>query len=357
MTSLPDDASINYVAGEPAGVWTTAVHQLYQFVAESIGSATATALVIAGGAITPAQGAHTVDTEGSAATDDLTTLNTDNLPDGRWVILRPATTARVVTVKHLAGGAGQITLLDATDYPLASAADFIVLERNGTDWREVFRRYVKPAPPPAADTSTQGLIEIATATEADAGTDTVRAMTPALVKRRVDAIPSQVPAGSVFRFAGASAPTGFLLCDGSPVSRVTYAGLFSAIGTTYGVGDGTTTFNVPDLRGRVTIGAGQGAGLTNRALGASGGEETHQITAAEMPVHGHPFRATYQTANSAGAQTTGGFLTNNQTGVTSQPAYTGAVSNNQGQQIGGSGGDQAHNNMQPFLVMNAIIKT
>ena len=64
----------------------------------------------------------------------------------------------------------------------------------------------------------------------------------------------RVPPGMVLPFAGAAAPEGFLLCDGSAVSRTTYGDLFAAIGTAYGAGDGSTTFNLPDLRGRVAAG-------------------------------------------------------------------------------------------------------
>jgi microcystin-dependent protein len=95
------------------------------------------------------------------------------------------------------------------------------------------------------------------------------------------------PTGSVVMFAGSAAPTGWLLCDGSAVSRTTYAALFAAIGTTYGTGDGSTTFNLPDLRGRTPVGAGAGPGLTSRALGAKFGEESHTQTAAEVGVHSH----------------------------------------------------------------------
>lgn len=67
-----------------------------------------------------------------------------------------------------------------------------------------------------------------------------------------------IPAGSEIAYAGSAAPTGWLLEDGSAVSRTTYATLFAVIGTTYGAGDGSTTFNVPDSRGRAAIGAGTG---------------------------------------------------------------------------------------------------
>jgi len=82
-------------------------------------------------------------------------------------------------------------------------------------------------------------------------------------------------------------PPGWLLCDGSAISRGTYANLFAVFGTTYGAGDGSSTFNLPDLRGRALVGAGQGAGLTNRPLGSNGGEERHALTIAEMASHNH----------------------------------------------------------------------
>jgi len=93
--------------------------------------------------------------------------------------------------------------------------------------------------------------------------------------------------GFITEYGGATAPAGWLLCDGSAVSRTTYAALFAAIGVLHGVGDGSTTFNLPDCRGRATVGAGSGPGLTARGIGAKGGEENHVLTTAEMPVHSH----------------------------------------------------------------------
>lgn len=169
---------------------------------------------------------------------------------------------------------------------------------------------------------------------------------------------NSTPVGEMRPFAGTSAPTGFLLCDGTAVSRATYAALFAVVSTTYGVGDGSTTFNLPDARGRSLIGAGQGTGLTNRALGATGGEEGHTLTAAEGPIHNHPItdpghnhaqRGTLRTAPATGA--TGmadnsggvavGYTSTDTTGIT--------VSNN-------TTGGGAHNNMQPFLAINYVIK-
>lgn len=80
---------------------------------------------------------------------------------------------------------------------------------------------------------------------------------------------------------------GWLLCDGRAVFRDAYPQLFSIIGTKFGSGNGTTTFNIPDSRGRVCGGIGQGSGLTSRSLGDSIGEENHSLTTGEMPVHSH----------------------------------------------------------------------
>ena len=93
--------------------------------------------------------------------------------------------------------------------------------------------------------------------------------------------------GDIKLSGGAATPTGWLPCDGAAVDRTTYAGLFTAIGTAHGAGNGTTTFNVPDLKGRVPVGAGAGTGLTARALGSKFGEESHILTAAELAAHDH----------------------------------------------------------------------
>jgi microcystin-dependent protein len=95
------------------------------------------------------------------------------------------------------------------------------------------------------------------------------------------------PVGSVTMWVTGTAPTGWLMCDGAAVSRTTYATLFGVIGTTYGAGDTTTTFNVPDLLGRVPMGAGTGTGLTARTLGAEIGDESTTLTSSHIPEHLH----------------------------------------------------------------------
>ena len=88
--------------------------------------------------------------------------------------------------------------------------------------------------------------------------------------------------GNIIAFSGLNTPEGYLECDGSAVSRVDYSDLFSVIGTSYGAGDGSTTFNLPNLSGRVALGASHGY-----SVGANGGEETHSLAALELPSHIH----------------------------------------------------------------------
>ena len=140
-----------------------------------------------------------------------------------------------------------------------------------------------------------------------------------------------VPVATILPFAGSVAPEGFMICDGAELLAAEYADLFTAIGTTYGVGQAADSFKLPDLRGRAAIGAGQGDGLTDRVIGSAEGEETHQLTVDEMPAHaGHIDAAVGQSGDNAG----------------SSSSWNGVV----------EGGDQPHNNMQPFLAVNYIIK-
>lgn len=155
------------------------------------------------------------------------------------------------------------------------------------------------------------------------------------------------PVGRITMHGGGAAPSGWLVCDGSAVSRSTYAGLFSVLGTTWGAGDGTTTFNLPDLRGRTPIGAGQGSGLTNRTLGQAGGEEAHSLTVNELPSHTHEFFSSwgdtgYQVISPA--SDLGRRKPHPDDNTTQYPTEA-------------TGGGQTHNNMPPFAVVQFIIKT
>lgn len=111
------------------------------------------------------------------------------------------------------------------------------------------------------------------------------------------------PTGVIQGYAGSAAPTGWLLCDGSAVSRASYADLFTLIGTTYGAGDGSTTFNLPDLKGRVPVGRNAADGSFD-VLGESGGAKTHTLTTAEMPIHRHNVSAYSHSVSQSNALTT-----------------------------------------------------
>ena len=109
-----------------------------------------------------------------------------------------------------------------------------------------------------------------------------------------------IPVGGLMPYAGSTSPEGWLLCDGSAINRTTYANLFALIGTTYGSGNGTTTFNVPDMRSRMPIGAGAGTGLTSRALAATGGAESVVIASGNLPTHTHSIAHDHASVASGG---------------------------------------------------------
>jgi len=143
--------------------------------------------------------------------------------------------------------------------------------------------------------------------------------------------------GITAEFAGDTAPDGWLLCDGAAISRTTYAALFAVIGTKYGVGDGSTTFNVPNIKGKGVVGYNS-AEAEFDTLGKTGGEKAHTLTVTEIPAHTHGYKETNYP--SAGGNDINGRYEN---GTYPQTQST--------------GGGGAHNNLQPYIVLNHIIKT
>ena len=157
--------------------------------------------------------------------------------------------------------------------------------------------------------------------------------------------------GEIRMFAGNYAPVGWLKCEGQLLSIASYSALFSIMGTTYG-GDGETTFALPDLRSRVPLMVGQGPGLSNRAIGSTGGTETNNLTIANMPSHSHTVNAVSGDGNASDPN--GGLPAGTKL---LDPEYSTANADavmNTGM-IGNTGNGQAVNNMQPYLTINFII--
>ena len=149
-----------------------------------------------------------------------------------------------------------------------------------------------------------------------------------------------LPIGTILPYSSTTIPSGYMVCDGRAISREDYSELFDIIGTAYGSGDGSTTFNLPNLKGRIPV--GQDIGDTSfDEVGKTGGEKTHILTIAEMPSHDHTVKFD-QSANGGTAWL--------KTGGNSGGPFTGYG------YVNSTGGGQAHNNLQPYVVLVYIIK-
>jgi microcystin-dependent protein len=163
------------------------------------------------------------------------------------------------------------------------------------------------------------------------------------------------PVGCIMQYVGSNAPIGWLFCDGTAYSRAEYSDLYTIISTTYGNGDGSTTFNVPDFVGRVPVGAGtinDGTGSYAHGMGDVSGETYHTLTEAEMPSHNHTSNST----GTLGLATSNGFNTNNGTDLDNGAGELNIVAPTVALTINNTGGGQKHNNMQPYVVVRYIIR-
>lgn len=149
-------------------------------------------------------------------------------------------------------------------------------------------------------------------------------------------------------------PRGWALCNGQLLSISQNTALFSLLGTTYG-GDGQTTFALPNLQSRVPLGMGQGPGLSNYRIGQTGGSENVTLLSTQMPAHNHALNvsgAPGTTNSPAGNVLATAFLPDE----TAVNAYTTTPNNTASPQaIGMAGGNQPHENVQPYLAMNYCI--
>jgi microcystin-dependent protein len=155
--------------------------------------------------------------------------------------------------------------------------------------------------------------------------------------------------GEIRMFAGNFAPRGWAFCDGQLLAVSQNDALFSLLGTIYG-GDGRTTFGLPDMRGRLSIHAGTGPGLSPRRLGAKGGAENVTLTVNQLPSHGHPFQATTGTATSR--DPVGNMPAEALADVYAEDLSPFSLNS---QAITNTGGSRSHTNLMPFLCINYII--
>ena len=173
-----------------------------------------------------------------------------------------------------------------------------------------------------------------------------------------------VPVGAIMPYAGSSAPSGWLLSFGQALNRTTYADLFTAIGTTYGAGDGSTTFNAPDMRGYVVAGqddmggtsanrlTGLSGGVDGDVLGGTGGSEVHTLTEAQLAAHTHGAGSYTTTIPLSGGGAEGGPLPST-AATTATTTISAAIAGSSGS----AGSNSSHNNVQPTFILNYIIKT
>jgi microcystin-dependent protein len=160
--------------------------------------------------------------------------------------------------------------------------------------------------------------------------------------------------GGMLMFAAFASiiPAHYLRPDASEILRSTFSGLFTLIGTTFGAGNGTTTFNLPDLRGKAVLGVGTGSGLSTYAVGTASGETSHILSAAELPSHTHDFYAVSETGNLSSPANN--FLASSAIFHTGSgpdamsPAHIGAVG-----PVGSP--NLAHENRQPFLGITVLV--
>jgi len=157
--------------------------------------------------------------------------------------------------------------------------------------------------------------------------------------------------GEIRLFGGNFAPAGWALCNGQLIPIAQNTALFSILGTTYG-GNGTTNFALPDLRQRMPMHAGSGPGLTVRDLGEQGGEQTTTLTVQQIPSHSHAMLASNAAAT---VQSPASALLAKPITLSAPYHDPAAMAPSPAGPLGTTGGGGAHNNMQPYLVLNFII--
>jgi microcystin-dependent protein len=310
--------------GDNPNTWGDIADTVFQLLEDSVAGVVDFSVTGGNGTLTTANGSTdearkmVINLTGTSSTNVTVTvpalekvyviLNTATLSDGATVTIKPSGQSGVSFANGISG----------------------VVVCDGTDVIEI----VKTAAGALAQLDTVGTAQI------DDGAVTTDKIADGAVTADKLAEGAAFITGMLMMWSTGTPPTGWLICDGSAVSRDTYSGLFSVIGTTNGAGDGSTTFNLPDGTRRSPLGAGgTGTDVVGNTLGSVGGTETHTLTISEMPAHTH---------------STGIRQSSNIEGFGSGNPLNGYARDGTS---GSTGGDAAHNNMHPVFVINYIIKT
>jgi microcystin-dependent protein len=251
---------------------------------------------------------------------------------------------------------GSIVYQGSTTFEeLAKGTEGLVLRAGANDpsWGQVGENGIADNAVTAAKIATNAV-----------GSDEIAANAVGIAELATAVINRLVPVGTIAMYGGATAPTGWLLCDGASIDSG-YTALRAIVGTT-----------TPDLKGRVPVGMGAGTGLTSRTLGDTGGAETHTLTEAQIPSHthtqnahshtgstgsagghNHTYNEPYDTSGMSAAGPFANVFYAREAVTTTAGAHTHSVTVDSATAVNQStGGGTAHNNMQPFRVVNYIIK-
>lgn len=260
---------------------------------------------------------------------------TANAYAGKWLYISAGTgagQARLIA----SNTATQLVVSSAWDVNPAAGSAYSIISEVGNSF--VFVGDVKPSVDIDSTIVSSNEFSALTAVLATVQTylNRIAALETAVAQFR------ETPIGAVMIWTTATAPEKHLICDGSAVSRTTYASLFAVLGTIYGIGDGSTTFNLPNLKGRVPVGC-DSSQTDFDALGETGGEKTHALTISEMPNHNHGISANRNIYYSPTGTS----------GLANSPVLGAGIDAGAATP---QGGNAAHNNLQPYMVVNYIIR-